>query len=127
MSVKDNLKKALHKAILKAYQNGRTSKTTDAIVSDIVDPNSQAQVPSKAIPAASEGVLNKDVTLSELHQQKQANAMAKLGQPPTMGQAPKAGNAPKPLKAFMQKMEAKKNGNGCDEMKPGDRKQVIDK
>jgi hypothetical protein len=104
---KDNLKKALHKAIAKAYKNGQQTKGHHAvahIVRDIQDPNNVPQVPHKDLPATSQGVLNKDVTLSEMHQQKQANAMAKLGQPPSM----KAPKMPKPLTKFMQNREEKK-------------------
>lgn len=126
MNLKESLKKSLHKAIFKAYQNGRASKTVDKIVADIEDPNDVAQVPSHELPAPSQNVLHKDITLSEIHQKKQANAMAKLGQPP---KAPKmssglktsvmaggsgggSGMKPKgirPLKTFMQKKEGKRN------------------
>ena len=127
MGVKNNLKKAIHRAILKAYQNGQSQRhgAVKNIVSDIKDPNSIAQVPTKELPAPSESVLHKDVTVSEIHQQKQANAMAKLGQPPKQpkftnppvvapagaGNPPggdKKGKALKPLKMFIQKTEMKK-------------------
>jgi hypothetical protein len=126
MSVKDNLKKALHKAIFKAYQNGKAARAHSVrhIVADIRDPNNKPQVPSKDLPAPSEGVLHKDVSVSEIHQQKQSNAQAKLGQapqkPPKPFSAPAAAAAPaapaggngvpkmKPLKSFMQKKEQKR-------------------
>jgi hypothetical protein len=127
MSVKDNLKKALHKAIAKAYQNGK-QKVVNAIVSDIADPNSVAQVSSKDIPATSESIMNKDVSLSELHQKKQANAMAKLGQPakipgaqakPTMSatgapktpKMPEMGKMERPLRSFLGKKEEKRQSD----------------
>lgn len=126
MNLRESLKKSLHKAILKAYQNGRASRTVDKIVADIEDPNDVAQVPSHELPAPSQNVLHKDITLSEIHQKKQANAMAKLGQPskaPKMDSGLKppvtaAGSesspsmkpkAIKPLKTFMQKKEGKRN------------------
>jgi hypothetical protein len=121
MTVKDNLKKALHKAILKAYQNGKKSKVVADVIHDIRDPNNVPQVPAKDLPAPAEGVLNKDISLSEIHQQKQANAMAKLGQAPkapsqsgafkqaSMGASPKMPKSSKPLQSFMQKKEEKRN------------------
>lgn len=88
MGQNNDLKKALHKAILKAFRSGKyfgekaaRTHSVNHIVSDVEDPNMQAQVPSKDLPVSGESVLHKDVTLSEINQQKQANAMAKLGQP----------------------------------------------
>lgn len=122
MSVRDNLKKALHRAILKAYQNGKASSTVDKIVSDIEDPDYIAEVPQHEIPAPSQNVLHKDITLSEIHQKKQANAMASLGQPPKMpsqkmsvataASSSESASSPKgmrPLKSFMQKKEGKRS------------------
>jgi hypothetical protein len=120
MGTKNDLKKALHKAIMKAYESGKKSKAVRDIVNDIRDPDYVAEVSPRELPAPSESVLHKDVTLSELHQKKQANAMAQLGQPikppsqkGAFSQALSAPSSPsdsskppkglKPLKSFMQK------------------------
>lgn len=119
MGTKDDLKKALHKAIMKAYESGKKSKAVFDIVNDIQDPDYIAEVSPRELPAPSESVLHKDITLSELHQKKQANAMAKLGQPikppsqkgafsqavaapSSPSDSSKPPKAPKPLKVFMQ-------------------------
>jgi len=93
--MRDDIKKALHKAIMKAFQQGKVSITKphalEHAVHNMKIPGNQ-KLPESHIPAASESVLNKDVhqqALSEMHSQKQLNAEAKLGQRPKQIKMPK--------------------------------------
>jgi hypothetical protein len=80
-----SLKKSLYQAFKKALESKRSnSHATQHIVRDILDPNMMPEVPSDRIPAKKENVLNKDMSISEMHQQKQAQAEAQLGMPPKM-------------------------------------------
>lgn len=117
----DNLKKALHKAILKAYQNGKEdarvaqrSQTIDAIAGDINDLNAKPSVPKSKIPASAEPVLNKESPKEQIHQQKQANMAAHMGQRPGSPQI-NGESGMKPLKAFMQKKESKRQQTSPDQ------------
>lgn len=92
----DDLKKALHKLIMKAYRKGQASVSkehaVDHIVEDLKDPNYKAQVPQSHLPASSEPVLNKDMrhqAISEMHGQRQMSAEAKLGKRPGEMKMPK--------------------------------------
>jgi hypothetical protein len=79
------LKKSLYQAFKKALESKRSnSHATQHIVRDILDQNMIPEVPSDRIPAKKENVLNKDMSISEMHQQKQAQAEAQLGMPPKM-------------------------------------------
>lgn len=80
-----SLKKSLYQAFKKALESKRSnSHATQHIVRDILDQNMIPEVPSDRIPAKKENVLNKDMSISEMHQQKQAQAEAQLGMPPKM-------------------------------------------
>jgi len=86
----NDLKKSLYQAFKKALgsKQGR-AQATQRIVRDILDPNMLAEAPKDQIPANKENVLQKDVSISEMHQQKQAQAEAQLGMPPKMPKTPK--------------------------------------
>lgn len=96
------------------------------IVRDIEDPNMAAQVPKDHIPASKQPILHKELSVSEIHQQKQANAEAKVGMRPKMnkmmiyGSLMQDENNPKgthKLKKFMEKCEMKKQEKGVHEPK----------
>jgi hypothetical protein len=94
------LKKAIHRAIAKAFKSGNqvVTKAIEGmpnkehalkhIMADINDANDNAEVPSNHIPANSESVLNKDAdSLSQadkikqdIFKQKEQNAKAQVGQ-----------------------------------------------
>lgn len=78
-----NLSKSLYRAVMKALgSNEGQQHAVDHIVDDIEDPNMEPNTPSDHIPAAKESVLHKDVSVSEMHQQKQAAAEAAVGMRP---------------------------------------------
>lgn len=129
MEQKD-LKKALHHAIAKAFELGRRSKAVGRVSQTPPHGQPHAEQMENDIPATSVSVLHKDVSLSEMSQQKQMNAMANLGQrtgkppktPMATAPAPKAPKAPgmtakkeSPLKSFMQKKEEKRATNECSD------------
>lgn len=90
---KKDLNKSLYQAVKKAMSSTHGQKhAVNHIVKDIVDPNMKAQVPKDHIPASSQSVLHKDMSPTEIHSQKQANAQAKLGMPP---KSPKMPSTPK--------------------------------
>lgn len=90
---KKDLNKSLYQAVKKAMSATHGQKhAVNHIVKDIVDPNMKAQVPKDHIPASSQSVLHKDMSPTEIHSQKQANAQAKLGMPP---KSPKMPSTPK--------------------------------
>lgn len=121
MKDSNKLQKALHKAILKALSPPDRSGTVKDIVADIADKNMVAQV-GHEVPASAEPVLHKEMSVSEVHQQKQANAEAAVGMRP--GQMKKVGfgamvvneadgmegkeKGIAKLKKFMGKMNSKK-------------------
>lgn len=94
------LKKALHRAIAKAYKTGNKTvmkaldgmpskeHTVKHIMADLEDPNDIPQVPHNHLPANSESVLNKDAdpslehnkNLQNIQGQKEMQAKAQLGQ-----------------------------------------------
>lgn len=125
------LKKAMHRAIMKAYLKGKSVSKEHAvshIIKDLEDPNNVAEVPKDHIPATASGVLQKELkpgqAVGELHNQKQMNAEAKMGKiPKQAAQMPEKRMAtpgemnsvsgikpPRPLKTFMSKMEKKRGG-----------------
>lgn len=68
---------------MKAIGSSSSNKhAAQHIVKDILDPNHRAQAPADHVPATKESVLHKDVSVSEMHSQKQAQAEAKLGMQP---------------------------------------------
>jgi hypothetical protein len=86
----NDLKKSLYQAFKKALGSKQgQAQATQRIVRDILDPNMLAEAPKDHIPANKENVLQKDVSISEMHQQKQAQAEAQLGMPPKMPKTPK--------------------------------------
>lgn len=89
MSNEKELKKALHRTILKAMRKPDRTQAVDDIVADLDDPNMLAEVPSKDLPVNRQGTLHKDSSISELHQQKQMNAQAALGMRPKQPAMPK--------------------------------------
>lgn len=79
----NKLAKSLYQAVMKAIGSSSSNKhAAQHIVKDILDPNHRAQVPADHVPATKESVLHKDVSVSEMHSQKQAQAEAKLGMQP---------------------------------------------
>jgi hypothetical protein len=116
---KNDLQKALHKAILKAMATPDRSGAVKDIVNDLKDSNMVAQAPKKDVPAGAESVLHKEVSLSEMHGMKQANAEAAVGMRPgqmkmrkvgigamAMSDQPEKGVAK--LKKFVSKNNSKK-------------------
>jgi hypothetical protein len=97
----NDLNKSLYQAVAKALGSAQGKKhAAQHIVKDILDPNMQAETPKEHVPASAKNVLHKDQALSEMHDQKQAMAEAKLGMPPSKG--------PYKLRKFMEKCSMKK-------------------
>jgi hypothetical protein len=91
----NDLKKSLYQAFKKALGSKQgQAQATQRIVRDILDPNMLAEAPKDHIPANKENVLQKDVSISEMHQQKQAQAEAQLGMTPKMPKMPKTPKTP---------------------------------
>lgn len=110
-----NLSKSLYQAVMKTLSTKEGKKqSVNQIVSDIKDSNMQAEVPGNAIPAAAQGVLHKDVSVSEAHQMKQANAEAKMGLRPGEQKSPSMG---KTAAGAMAVSEEAKEGRGIDKLK----------
>lgn len=73
----EDLKKALHRAIAKAYKNGNSmvekalegQDAVSHIVADIEDSDMHAEVPGHMIPAESQSVLHKDTNLPKSPEQ----------------------------------------------------------
>ena len=92
--MKDDIKKALHKVIMKAFQQGKASVSKPHALAHAVrnlETPGDTKLPDSHVPATSESVLNKDVhrqAVSEMHSQKQLNAEAKLGQRPKQMKMP---------------------------------------
>lgn len=101
----NNLKKSLYQAFKKALGSQKDlANSAQKVVNDVLDPNLIAEAPQDAIPAQSKNVLHKDISPSEIHQQKQMQAQAKLGMPvkplatpaaPANGDGPKKPSMPK--------------------------------
>lgn len=125
----------LAKSLYQAFQKALGSKqgqahAADHIAQDIIDPNMVAEAPSEHIPASKESVLHKDVSPAEIHQQKQAQAEAKLGTAPKMPAMKKVGyggmmvneeqgmegaeKGIQKLKKFMDNFSMKKNQKGIN-------------
>lgn len=121
--MKNDFKKSLYEAFQKALGSKQgVANSVKAIVEDIADPNMQAEVPQNKLIADKQGVLYKDASLAEMHQQKQMQAEAKLGMTPKMPAMkkidPNEQNAQisekgvGKLKKFMQKCVMKKSQKG---------------
>jgi hypothetical protein len=122
-----DLKKSLYQAVMKALgsKEGKQHAANHA-VADLADNNMSAQMPESHLPASGSSTLHKDVSVSELHQQKQAQAEAKVGmRPGQSGAGMKKVNAAtmmasedKPergidrLRKFIEKCEMKKSQKG---------------
>lgn len=90
---KNDLSKSLYRAVLKALGSKDSRQSVvDRMVDDLDDENMQAQVPDEDVPVAKESVLRKDVSVSEMHQQKQAAAEAAVGMRPGQQKAMKKMN-----------------------------------
>lgn len=129
---KNDLSKSMYQAVMKALgSKPANAHAANHIVEDIKDSNMLAQTPPNHIPAGKENVLNKDVSVSEMHQQKQANAQAAVGMPPKAPAMKKVGfgammvnqdegvESPQErgldkLKKFMEKSTMKKSGKAFD-------------
>ncbi len=122
----NNLKKSLYQAFQKALGSKESqAHAAQHIANDILDNNMVAETPANQIPAPKQNVLRKDVSPAEIHQQKQAQAEAKLGMLPKPPEMKKVGfgammvnedqgmETPEKgvgkLKKFMQKCEMKKS------------------
>lgn len=110
---KSPLKKSLYQAFQKALGSAQgKAHAAQHVVQDILDPNMQAEVPENHIPAPKENILHKDVSLAEMHQQKQSQAEAKLGMTPKMPKA--TGLAPKMPKLPTPGMDKVETGTATD-------------
>jgi hypothetical protein len=79
----EDLKKSLYQAFRKALGSKQgLAQAANHIAQDIIDPNMKVDTPSSEVPATKESVLHKDTSPAEIHQQKQAQAEAKLGMVP---------------------------------------------
>jgi len=106
----NNLSKSLYHAVMKALgsKEGKEHAVKHAM-KDLEDPNMIAEVPGNHIPATKEGVLHKDISVSEMHQQKQANAEAAVGMRPGEQKMQKGIDK---LRGFMEKCAMKKAQKG---------------
>jgi hypothetical protein len=96
--IKNDLKKAIYKAIAKAYKQNipfvkeavdgvSKEHAVNHIIADLEDPNNVAEVPETHIPVDKDNVLHKDIpSVKEMHDAKEAQAKAKLGVTPLAGQ-----------------------------------------
>ena len=96
--IKNDLKKAIYKAIAKAYKQNipfvkeavdgvNKEHAVNHIIADLEDDNNVAQVPENHIPVDKDSVLHKDIpSVKEMHDAKEAQAKAKLGVTPLAGQ-----------------------------------------
>jgi len=96
--IKNDLKKAIYKAIAKAYKQNipfvkeavdgvNKEHAVNHIIADLEDDNNVAQVPENHIPVDKDNVLHKDIPdVKEMHDAKEAQAKAKLGIMPLAGQ-----------------------------------------
>jgi hypothetical protein len=79
----EDLKKSLYQAFRKALGSKQgLAQAANHIAQDINDSNMTVDTPSNEVPVAKESVLHKDISPAEIHQQKQAQAEAKLGMVP---------------------------------------------
>ena len=87
-----NLKKSLYQAFKKALGSEQgQAHAANHIAQDIIDSNMEAEVPSSQVLVSKENVLHKDISPAEMHQQRQAQAEAKLGMSPKMPGMKKVG------------------------------------
>jgi hypothetical protein len=123
--IKNDLKKAIYKAIAKAYKQNipfvkeavdKVGKehAVNHIIADLDDENNVAQVPENHIPVDKDNVLHKDIpSVKEMHDAKEAQAKAKMGMMPLEGQKGAVYMAEQPskgvqkLKKFMGEREIK--------------------
>lgn len=101
----NKLSKSLYHAVKKAIDSKTGAKhAVSHVISDIEDPD---MIPEAAqhVPASGQEILHKDVSVSEIHAQKQANAEAQVGMAP---KAPPMKGIQK-LKKFMDNSAMKKN------------------
>lgn len=117
-NIKNDLKKAIHRAISKAYMagNGSVKKAVDGIkaqhiIADIEDPDFKAAAPHLHTPASSQSVLHKDSQQppqKALHEVREAEAKASMGMRKEIADIHMSEKAPRPLKSFMAKKEEKR-------------------
>jgi len=112
----ENLKKSLYKAFKKALGSKQgIAQAANDIALDINDSNMIVNTPPSEVPAPKESVLHKDISPAEIHQQKQAQAEAKLGMTPKVPSMKKVGYDNKmgqkgidKLKMFIETLSLKK-------------------
>lgn len=116
--IKDDLKKAIYKAIAKAYRQNIPfvkqavdgaghQEAVNSIIADLDDPNSIAQVPEEQLPVDKDNVLNKDVpSVGDINSMKEDQAKAKMGLSPNE-QAPMESKGVQKLKKFLENRTAK--------------------
>jgi hypothetical protein len=123
--VKNDLKKAIYKAIAKAYKQNipfvkqavdgvGPEHAVNYIIEDLGDDNMVAEVPENHIPVDKDNVLHKDIpSVKDMHDAKEAQEKAKLGVMPAPGQKGAVYMSEKPstgvqkLKKFMGERELK--------------------
>lgn len=129
-NIREDLKKALHRAMAVAYHAGNptvkkavdtsNSDTLKGIINDLKDPNSQPEVNPDLLPVDKEAVLNKDMkkepnAIAQAYDLGQDQKKAALGMQtnphPEMKEA-------RPLKSFMSARSAKMEKAKVDEGKP---------
>lgn len=133
--VKNDLKKAIYKAIAKAYKQNipfvkqavdgiSKEHAVNHIVADLEDSNNVAEVPENHIPVDKDNVLHKDIpTVKEMHDAKEAQAKAKVGVEPLAGQkgaiymSEASSKGIQKLKKFMGERELKMDKARIDEGK----------
>lgn len=139
--IKNDLKKAIYKAIAKAYKQNipfvkqavdgiSKEHAVNHIIADLEDENMVAEVPENHIPVDKDNVLHKDVpSVKELHDAKQLQAKAKLGVMPAAGQKGAVYMSEGPskgvqkLKKFMGERELKMEKARIDQKMPAEEKQ----
>lgn len=109
-----NLKKSLYQAVVKAMEPKK--EAVSAIIEDIRDSNDTAEVDPMKIPQNTQKVLHKDMSVSETHQMKQANAEAKLGKMPKAPAMPKP-KMSAPATPSMKMAENEQPSKGIDKLK----------
>lgn len=139
--IKNDLKKAIYKAIAKAYKQNipfvkqavdgiNKEHAVNHIIADLDDENMVAEVPENHIPVDKDNVLHKDVpSVKELHDAKQLQAKAQLGIMPAAGQKGAVYMSEGPskgvqkLKKFMGERELKMEKARIDQKMPTEEKQ----
>ena len=138
--VRNDLKKAIYKAIAKAYKQNipfvkeavdsfNKEHAVNHIIADIEDPNNVAEVPENHIPVDKDNVLHKDVpSVKEMHDAKEAQAKAKMNIMPAAGQKGAVYMSEKPekgafkLRKFLGERELKMEKARIDEGKSREEK-----